>query len=382
MEEIKKIRILHLIEDLGRGGAEKRLLNDLKNLDGNRFVNYVYYLFPNNALEEEFNLLGIQTRQLNFKNGVVNFISIVKLLFFIKSEEIDIIHTQLFYADILGRIIGFVTHRPVITTVQSSIYEANVDFLYSKKRLLVDRLTSRLFNTKFIAVSEFVRSSLKKMFGLSKEKISVIFNSVEDELNYLDHSLVRNYIDRFRRNPETRILLTVGKLNPGKGHIYLIEALAELVDRNVLLLIAGEGFLQSQLVSYANELGIENRVSFLGEVKDIRELISMSDIFVFPSLSEGMPISLLEAMVQEKPVVAFKIEPICEVIEDGINGMLVPIKDSKGLADAIEDLLENPDKAKRLGRAARDLMLKKFNAKLNAEKLGIFYESIMNNGVR
>lgn len=378
MQIPNKIKICHLIEDLGRGGAEKRLLNDLKYLDKDKFTNYVWYLFSNNTLEREFNSLGIQTECLNFKKkNIRSFKSIFRLLRFIIREKIDIIHTQLFFADILGRLVGVLCYKPVISTIQSSAYEQYVKFLYSKKRLLIDRLTTKLFNDKIIAVSEFVKSSIKKKFTLKDEKIDVIYNSVEDEANQLSFSLVNNYRNKFKNHSDLILLLTVGKLNPGKGHRYLIRALAELKNKKIRLLLAGTGNLKSELEYYAEHLGISDRVLFLGEVKNIKELIAICDIFVFPTLSEGMPLSLLEAMVQKKPIIASNIRPIREAIQDGINGILVPAKDFYALAHAIEYLLKHTQKAEDLGKSAREIALEKFNAKIAAEKLGKLYESIV-----
>lgn len=374
---LDKIRLCYLIEDIGLGGAEKRLLNDLKYLDKDRFTSYVWYLFSNNTLEQEFNSLGIKTECLNLRKDIESFKSIARLLHFIMREKIDIIHTQLFYADFLGRLVGFITRRPVITTVQSSVYEQDVKFLYSKKRFILDRFTAKLFNTKIIAVSEFVKLSIKKRFGVRDEKIDVIYNSIEDESNQLTPSLLESYRNKFKNYSNSILLLNVGKLNPGKGHHYLIRALAELNNKKIRLLLVGTGNLQSEFESYAKQLGISDRVLFLGEVKNIKELIAICDIFVFPTLSEGMPLSLLEAMVQQKPVIASNIKPIQEVVQNEISGILVPPKDFSALAQAIEDLLKLPQKAKDLGKSAREVVLEKFNAKKAAEELGKLYESIV-----
>jgi len=377
MQTSKKIKVCHIIEDLNRGGAEKRLLNDLRYLNKDRFTNYIWYLYPNSTLQREFTSLGIKTECLNLKKDIRSFKSIFKLWHFIIREKIDIIHTQLFYADILGRFVGFLGHKPVISTVQSSVYEQSVKFLYSNNRLLIDRFTAKLFNTKIIAVSEFVKSSIQRKLGLKVEKIDVIYNSIEDESNQLTPLVVESYRNKFKSHSDLILLLTVGKLNPGKGHQYLIRALAELKNKKIRLLFAGTGNLKSELESYAEQLGISDRVLFLGEVKNIKELIAICDIFVFPTLSEGMPLSLLEAMVQQKPVIASNIEPIQEAIQNEINGILVPPKDFSALAHAIEHLSKHPQKAEDLGKSAREVVLEKFNAKIASEKLGKLYESIV-----
>lgn len=372
----KKIRILHLIESLGRGGAEKRLYNDLKYLDKDKFTNHVFYLFPDNTIEADINALGVKTGCLYAELNLRFLKALVRLLRFIQREKIDIIHTQLFSADILGRLMALFTRKPVLTTIQSSVYERKVNFLYSCKRHLIDKLSAKLCASYIIAVSEFVKTSVKKRLGIKDNKIRVIFNSIEDELGQIDYNLLDQYRKKFKVGPEEIILLTIGKLNPGKGHRYLIRALADLNNQKIKLLIAGSGGLKQELEDYARKLKVNDKVLFIGDIKNIKELIALCDIFIFPTLSEGMPFSLLEAMVQRKPVIASRIEPIEEVVEHQVNGMLFPPKDTKALAAAINLLTQDSHQARELGLHGRETVLERFYAKTAAEKLGRLYVSL------
>ena len=370
------LQILHLIEALGRGGAEKRLFNDVRYLDKNKFNNYICYLFPGNVDSVFINKLGMHIESVAVKKDIRLIFSLIKLVKFIKNNKIDIIHTQLFFADLIGRLAGFLTGTPVITTIQSSVYEKKVDFLYSKKRFLLDRITARLFNERFIAVSNYVKQSIQKRFGIKRDKIELIYNSVEDELNLLDKSVVESYRNRFKLNGSF-LLLAVGKLNPGKGYEYLLKAVSKLEREDFRLLIAGDGCLKNALLDLTRQLNLDKKVIFLGQIDNIRELIFVSDIFIFPSLSEGMSFSLLEAMVLGKPVIVSDIEPNCEAVKDGFNGMIVSRADTVRLAKAIEYLITHPEVCKVLGEAARKTVLEKFNVQKSVKQLEELYEEVV-----
>jgi glycosyltransferase involved in cell wall biosynthesis len=155
---------------------------------------------------------------------------------------------------------------------------------------------------------------------------------------------------------ETRLLLAVGNLYPVKGHKVLLDAAARIMDRHpaVHLAIAGRGGLAGQLQSIARQYGIADRVHFLGLRSDVPSLLESADIFVMPSLSEGLPLALLEAMFAGRAIVATRVGEVPTALDGGDAGLVVEPGDAVGLATALDQLLSNPAKARQLGeRAAR-----------------------------
>lgn len=374
------MKILHLIESLSLGGAEKRLINDLRFMDRDRFENTVVTLLKDNKLENEILNLGIRIYKLNLK-GLFDFKNILRLIKIIRSNKIDIVHTQLFWADILGRIAGSIACVPVIiTTVQSSVYEPGNPYLFSLKRKWLDRITGYLFNDGYIAVSEFVKKSIMTRLGIKGSKIKVIYNNV-DISNFDGTGTDRKKLLRKEIGVEGSdiVFSIVGRLNPPKGHKFLFEAISmmETNSSSIMLLVIGDGPSQKELENLSKKLNIEKKVRFLGLRNDVKDLIGISDVFVFPTLSEGMPVALLEAMAMQKACVASRIAPVEEVIEDKKNGYLFTPGNSEELALILKDLCFAKEKMEEIGRNAFLSVREKFSAEKMAKELERYYEDII-----
>ena len=147
------------------------------------------------------------------------------------------------------------------------------------------------------------------------------------------------------------LVLTLARLEGQKGIGYLLEAATQVPE--ALLLIAGEGGDRAKLERRAVELGVSNRIVFLGRRDDVPELLAACDLFVLPSLFEGLPLSVLEAMGAGKPVVATRIGGTNEAVEDGVTGILVPPADGAAIARAIQSILAQPAAARRMAEAGR-----------------------------
>ncbi len=150
-------------------------------------------------------------------------------------------------------------------------------------------------------------------------------------------------------------VLSVGRLRHQKGHSVLLKALPGVLHQfpNVKLLIAGDGVLRPDLEAEAASLGIARNVKFLGMRRDIPVLLSLADIFIFPSRFEGMPNAVLEAMSHGLPIIATRVQGVDEIVHDDENGLLIPLEDPAALSAAMLRLLGNPSERQRLGRSAR-----------------------------
>ena len=152
-----------------------------------------------------------------------------------------------------------------------------------------------------------------------------------------------------------KVLGVVARFTKQKGHIYLIEAASQIVNKfpNTKFLFVGDGPLRKDLETKINELGLNSKFILLGFRNDVRELLQVFDIFVLPSLWEGLPNVLLEAMACGKPIVATAVDGTPEAVVDGNNGLIVPPKNPDKLADALMHLLQNEQEARKMGKRGR-----------------------------
>ena len=375
---MRSAMILHVIEALGRGGAERRLVLDVSHLNREPFQHVVCHLYPQGDLKEELASFGIPTFWLGMRRLSEWPRGALRLIQMIKKSRVDLIHTQLFGADVIGRIVGRLFNIPVVSTIQSSVYEPGIPYFRSPARRWVDGWTGKLCNSKFIAVSCFVKQSIQRRLKYRDEDIVVIYNGLDPAKFSPDGDRIR-LRRSFGWNGEDTLLICVGKLNPPKGQHWLIQALQDVVRRypRVKLLVVGSGPSQEEWVALSCRLGLKDKVFFMGERRDVRDLLDMSDIFVFPSISEGMPLALLEAMAMKKPCIASDIPPIREVIEDRKTGLLVTPRSTEAIVVAIGQILSHPERAKALASRGRDVVIEKFNAQKNAHLLEELYRELL-----
>jgi|SRR3989339_816009 len=377
------IRVLHLIEALGTGGAERRLINDLRHLDREEFSNVVCCLSPRVEMwDDSFTAIPLYLLDALTLPGIIKNIGAVNKI--IRKHNIDIVHTQLFWADLIGRACKFYSGRfRLISTIQSTAHDNNDPYLYSYKRKVLDGITGRLFNDGFIAVSAYVKKVCVDKVKFPSEKICIIPNSVDfSNGNFISPpSGLRKQLGLRR---EQKTLITVGRIDPPKGHIYLVRALLQIKKSipDIKLIVVGDGPGRQALSFECANLGLGANVLFTGKRNDVKELLSISDIFIFPTLSEGFSLALLEAMSMRLPCVATSIGPNAEVITDMQNGLLVGVKNPAEIARAVLCLFENPDEMKRIAQEGFLSVKNKFSAQKCARELGGYYLRIFGSGAR
>jgi glycosyltransferase involved in cell wall biosynthesis len=176
-------------------------------------------------------------------------------------------------------------------------------------------------------------------------------------------SKTSNFRGQFGLTEDTCIIGTIGRLNPQKGHSFLFKAFAKLQERyqNLALIIVGDGPLRQELEELAGKLNISNQVFFLGERSDIPVILSEINIYAHPSIFEGMPNAVMEAMVAGKPVVATEVDGIGELIQHGQTGVLVNVQSAEALEDGLSELIGNQGFRNQIAKAAALRMKKEFS---------------------
>jgi glycosyltransferase involved in cell wall biosynthesis len=171
------------------------------------------------------------------------------------------------------------------------------------------------------------------------------------------------------------VVLTPARLHPQKGHVYLLAAAAQVPEATFVL--AGDGPLRLELEAQASALGIAERCVFLGERSDVPDLLAAADLLVLPSLFEGLPLSVLEAMAAERPVVATAIGGTDEAVVHEQSGLLVPPRDPVALASAIQRLRTDPGLARRLASAGRGRVEREFSSEITAGRVMQIYDEVL-----
>jgi glycosyltransferase involved in cell wall biosynthesis len=233
---------------------------------------------------------------------------------------------------------------------------------------------------KAIAVSEKNRCRLLENRFYSSQRVVAIKNGIETQA----FGPVDGYVD-YRHEwgvDKSSVLITlVGYLEEIKGHRYLLQALPDILRRhsNVVIAFVGDGVLRTALEAYVRENNLSGHVIFAGWHEDVHRILAVSDILVLPSISEGMPFVVLEAMAAELPVVATRVGGIPEAVIEGQTGLLVEPASPQGLEKAIVSLLDNPERARAMGKAGQARARDKFDVTRMVSETCAVYQNLLEN---
>jgi len=352
----ERLSVLQFLTVFGIGGTERQVLNLVQGLDTSRFGVEVACLKRWGALLPEMEATGVpiteyKTSSLYNHKALWNQIRFANHL---RKRNVEIVHTYGFYSNVFAippaRLAG-------AAAVLASIRDTGEHLTPMQRR--IEKLFCRMADC-IVTNAEAVRNRLTNE-GYAAEKIVVIHNGIE--------------LTRYARKPgelglhrelgvpsNTQLVAVFARLNELKGIEYFLRAAAGLIERfrNVRFLIVGDGASRPELERYAERLGLNKHVVFLGFRLDVPALLSEISVSVLPTLSEGLSNSLLEAMAASVPVVATRVGGNPEVVQGGVTGLLVPPRDAEALARAIGQFLEHPWLGKKFGLAGRERVSKRF----------------------
>lgn len=362
---MNKIKVLHVISDSKFGGAGKYLLQICKYIDKDKFQLIV--VVPKGSLltsiiGEIDNIDIIQVDGINTKS--FSLLGVKELSKLMKEIKPDIVHSHAcLSARVAARLQG-------IEKVFYTRHSLQPEIKGLKK--LIKVLISRILSSKVIAVSKAVKNNLISE-GEKEEDIYLVYNGVElPNKTYNIDELKAKY-----NIPKNHTIITlVGRLDPVKGQEHLLkitEILKEKAD-NFTVLLAGDGKNRKILEDYVNEKDLP--VIFLGHISAIDEIYSLSDIVVNTSNSEALSFAALEAFSHKKPVVAFDIDGISEVINDGVDGYLVGFKDYDAFAEELIKLMKDDNLRTRLGEKAYEKVKTKFTVEVMVKQIENIYGGI------
>jgi glycosyltransferase involved in cell wall biosynthesis len=374
----RKKKILHIVEDLKVGGLEKVLASIVLSLDKNSYDVQVWCLSVGGDVADELTEKGITVRILG-KESYNNPWQVLTLACLFRRERFHIIHTHGYFAGTFGRLAAILANVPVIIThVHSTYYE------YSRRNLMIERILS-VFTDCIVCISRSVQKFVVENENIRVERTRIIYNAIEFQSNGLSIEDKGEKRTSLGISPQDVVVIIVASLTSNKGHHVLLKAFDKVHRKNpfLKLIIVGEGPLRMELQEEASASRIESDVIFTGLRKDVPELLGISDIFVLPSISrEGLGIALIEAMAMSLPVIGSDIGGIPEVIENHVNGFLVPPGNADRLTHAIETLVSDPDLRKRMGRQGRKIYEQKFTLPKMIQQIEDLYDQLLAEKIR
>jgi glycosyltransferase involved in cell wall biosynthesis len=337
--------IAHLIESDGPGGAERMLAQLVTELQAMGCRNLV--ILP--AKGE-----GWLAREIDSRDVAIEYFRLERPVSWacarwirdaLRRHDVVLAHSHEFTMSVYGAWASWRNGIPHVATMHGGRYYAQ-----ALRRRLALRLAFGL-SGQVVAVSDALARHLRRDLWLRSSRIATIPNGVRCE-----PAATSSLRAELGLTPADRLVLAVGNLYPVKGHRHLLDALALLRQRHPTLhvAIAGRGDTGDMLRARAQELGLAQRLHLLGLRGDIPNLLAAADIFVLPSLSEGLPLALLEAMFASRPIIASEVGEVGTALAGGDAGILVPPGRAEALAAALDKLLAAPADARALGaRAAR-----------------------------
>ncbi len=367
----KKISILHVIGSLGVGGCEKQLLGLCQRLDKNLFdLAVCWYSDTPDALYKEFADAGVTLYFFDkFSMPIWRFF--VTLRNTIKVISPDIVHTWLYSANFWGRwaaVTAGVKH--IIASDRNEVKIVRIIGQLSEK--LLAKKTLRLANTAAVA------KSLSRWYGIPLETIRIVYNAVS--LEPCDKILARSEIRRELGLPQDhKLVVMVASQKRHKNYPLFIRTAAIVCNKraDVTFIGIGRQDIQTELDVLIKRAGLDEKILFIGQKKDINRWLAAADVFCLTSNFEGLPNAVLEAMLAEVPVVCTNFAGVDEIIPDAKHGIIVPLDDEGTMAQEIINLFENQDYARVLGVNARDLVQARFSWNALISQMTSIYQSLI-----
>lgn len=371
MKNKKKISVMNIISSLSVGGREKVVIDMLNGLNDDIFTLSLCCLKKAGPILDYLKNSNMELFFLNKKDGI-DFGIIFKLTKILMMQKPDIVHTHNPGAFIYGSIAAKLANIPVIVNTEHGY--GNVISL--KKKMVEYYLIKH--TSKTIAVSDDLKKKISDGSEWCQDKIITIHNGIDCE-KFKSYKEIRKIRESFNFKENDIIVGNVARLSEVKDHRTLIDAFSIVCSKfnNSKLVIVGDGELRKELENKASCNELKGRVYFLGERKDINDILSMLDIFVLSSISEGISISLLEAMASGKAIIATNVGGNPEVVIDGKTGILVPSSNPILMANAIERLISDRNFSLQICEAAKKHVNEKFSIKVMVKHIENLYENLL-----
>ena len=376
---MRPVKILYIIGTLDFGGSERQLIRLVIGLDRSRFHPVVCCLSRRGPLADELAQHGVKVEIVSFRGLTILrdlpqvLLRFRRLVWLFREEKPDILHGFLFWAYILGTYAAKLAGVPIVLASRRGLGHFKAD---KPHYLFLERLANRLTDL-IVANAEAVKQDVLRQELVEPSKVRVVYNGIDPSpYVFTADPALRASLGV----PEAaRVVGVVANLIPYKGHRDFLHACRAIRQRQagITFLLIGDGPCRGELEGLARDLGLEKDVRFLGTRRDIPQLLALMDVVVLPSLEEGLPNAILEAMAAGKAVVATQVGGVPEAVVQGETGLLVPPGDPQALADAVLLLLADRPLAEAMGRAGRDRVAKMFGLDRMIRETEALYQEVL-----
>lgn len=377
-------RVLHFIDSGGLYGAESVILNLSQELV--RLGNYqpvigciVSRQDEESALYDKALELGLAAERVVLRNSLFP-LDLLRAARLLKARGIGLIHSHGYKPSVYGFFLGLLMRVPVTATCHLWFFKESLPM---KKRVMIAlELFLYRFFPAIVAVSDPIRDFLLSR-GLEAGRVRVINNGIAiGQYRRLPPERLEGARRELGVAPDEICVINVGRLTAQKAQCRLVEAAARLKEQGarVKLFIVGEGALLESLTRQVRELGVEDRVRLLGFRSDIATLLQAADVFALPSLEEGMPIALLEAVACGTPVLTTAVGDIPKLIEDRVSGVLVQKDDAEDLVRGLELVGESRTYREELAQRAFEALRRGYSSEAMAARYGTLYGNLLGAG--
>lgn len=375
---MSKKHVLHLIDSAGLYGAERVILTLLEELRNSEYRGTIGCIREREteipAIAEEAQRIGIPVVYFTMRRGL-NPVGISQIINFIKENDIRIVHSHGYKPNIF---LGLAFNNKVKTVSTVHGWAKKAGGIKGKAYEFFDAQALKKFDS-VVAVSKAVVQDLKNR-GVSEGKIKLIYNGLKTKNDKQVYN-VPDIRKKYGIDDNAFVIGSVGRLAKVKGHSYLVEAMPNILEQieYCQLLIAGEGPERAHLESLIRKYKLRDRVKLPGYIENIDQFLAAIDLFVLPSLTEGLPLVLLEAMAAGKPVVATAAGGILEVVETSDIGFLVPPADPSSLAESIKGIYRSKERMSNMVLRAKSIVRTKYSSDMMARQYLAIYSQLLTN---
>jgi len=375
-----KIKIAYVLRTEVRAGVEEHVLSLIKNINPRRFKTYIVAppelikAFGDDLDSTKATILPLRIRSL------LDLKSMIAFFRFLRQEEIDIVNTHMFFTSLHFSPIAKLAGIPVLLETSHGVEKWRLGKGFIKRHSFILDRTLSILQTKILAVSQACKRDLIKIKKINPAKIRVVQNGRDFKtFSPIPVTELQQLRRQFSLKPDDYVFGIQARLDFQKGHKYLFNAVRSLANqrKDFKVLVVGDGILREELQKQVANLNIQDHIIFAGFQTNIPRFLGIMDVKVLPSLYEGLPLGVIEALAMEKPVIATAVDGTPEVLTHNETGLLVPPKDSEALCKAMMFALDHKEKMREMGKKGRLFVLKHFTLERQIQETERLYEELI-----
>ena len=362
--------VLHVIDNLNPGGTEKQCFEIANRTRGEDFSTHLLTLNASGPLLKKFETAGIPVREYHISGGFYrprSLLQIWRIAQYMRKEKFDIVQTYGFYSSIPGILSAKIAHVPVVIAGKRDMNE-----VLPRHSIFAEKWVWR-FSDAIVVNAKRIKDYLVHSEKIENEKIKVIYNGVD--VHETDNDSCRS------QEPGSVVVGMVANFREQKDHATYLEAAKIVIEKKagVRFVLIGSGPRETEMKEYSKRLGLDGSVTFLGRQtgQELYAAMQQLSVSVLVSFNEGVPNVLLESMALGIPIIGNPSGGIPEIIEDGVNGFLIPYKRPDLLAEKILYLLSHSKSAEEMGRAGQEKAMKEFSYSTMSERFRQLYQQLL-----